>query len=90
MEQRCLLTAVLHKQCSASKVIKSTNAGVVLDFNGENEVLNICNNFSFAFQEFLSFSRGFDPSKVNIKEFQEYTSFSVTRILANKLNELFK
>ena len=82
--------AVLHKHSSASNVIKSTNAGVVLDFHGENEVMNISNNFSFAFQDFLAFLKRFDFSKVNKKGFQEYTSYSVTRLLAHKLNELIK
>jgi hypothetical protein len=82
--------AVLHKKSTACSVIKGSNAGLVLDFNGENEVMNICKKFSISFQDFFLFVKGFDSFKVNKSGFQEYNAYEVTRLLADKLNELFK
>lgn len=79
------LLAVLHKQSTAVNVIKQSKAGVVLAFNGEEDLLLIKNEFSNVYQNYTSFLTGFDKSRVNMNIFDTYSAKSVTSRLAELL-----
>lgn len=80
------IAAVLHQASSACEVIKTSNAGMVLDFDGENEVLKIGNNFPNFLTNFLLYIQKFDSNKVNLTKLHEYSANQVTKLLAEKLN----
>ncbi|MEQ1553450.1 MAG: hypothetical protein ABL929_04675 [Ferruginibacter sp.] len=81
------LFAVLHAQSSAVKVIKDSNVGVVIDFNGENDVENIKKSFVHSFFGYKKFLHTFKKEQVNTELFNEYSAFEVTKKLASLLDE---
>jgi hypothetical protein len=87
------ILAVLHAASSAVNVIKASNAGCVLAFNGVDEIDIIKNNFANTFLVFKEFKRNFLKEQVNTELFNEYSAHAVTQKLAllldnvvNKLN----
>jgi hypothetical protein len=81
--------AVLHEKSTAAKVLYETNAGQSLCFNGEIELKKIEDDFVLSFSEFRRFAMNFNPGQVNHKLFEEYSSKSVTKKLAEALDTLF-
>jgi len=84
------LMAILHKESTAVHVIRKSGAGLVLDFDGENGVESIRNNFSNFFECFRQFFSSFQPTKVDQKEFEQYSAKNVTRQLGTLLNAVLK
>lgn len=84
------LLAVLHQQSTAVEVIRSSHAGIVMDFNGEEGIGFIKENFVALFQTFRQFLGGFDPTQVNMELFEQYSAFNVTRRLALLLDQAIK
>lgn len=80
--------AVLHSASSAVGVIRNSQAGVVLSFNGEAEAENAGELFAGAFTEWRTFQRSFDPVKVDMQEFNKYSAYEVTKILAELLDKI--
>lgn len=80
------LMAILHKESTAVNVIRNSGAGLVLDFDGENGVELIRNNFSNFFECFRQFFSSFQPTQVDQKEFEQYSAKNVTKQLAALLN----
>jgi len=78
--------AVLHKNSSAVKVLKESGGGIVLDFNGENEIDLIKNTFSLTFNNYLTFINTFDKNKINTKIFEQYSAKNITEKLALLIN----
>ncbi len=81
------ILAILHTNSTAVNVIRNSNAGIVLDFNGVEFLNNISENLSNLFVEFVSFKNNFTPSQVNQTLFNEYSAFAVTKKLAALLNQ---
>ena len=77
--------AVLHTQSTAVKVLKEAKAGVVLTFNGEDDVTIVKNSFISEFTTFLDFIHFFKPEKINTLLFDQYSAKSITKILADLL-----
>src|SRR6185437_9373210 len=73
------LMAILHRESTAVNVIRKSGAGLLLDFDGENEVESIRKNFSDFFECFLQFFSSFQPTKVDQKEFEQYSAKNVTK-----------
>ncbi len=84
------LMAVLHKESTAVNVIRNSGAGLVLDFDGENGVGSISNNFSNFFECFRQFFSSFQPTKVDQKKFIQYSAKNVTRQLGTLLDAVLK
>lgn len=84
------LFAVLHKKSTAVEVIRKSNAGVVLDFNGEEELMYIGEKFSDQFDEYLFFTSQFQPDHVEVDIFNQYSAKNVTAQLALLLDEVVK
>lgn len=79
--------AILHQESSACKVIEETKAGITLAFNGESDLAKIADTFFSKWQSYLNFQQTFDPSQINQEAFEAYSARSVTKILANALNQ---
>jgi hypothetical protein len=82
------IAAVLHKESSACEVIRSSNAGMVLDFDGESDTKKIEENFPIFLSNFLSFLSSFNSQNVNQKLFSQYSAQTVTKLLAQALNKI--
>jgi hypothetical protein len=82
--------AVLHQQSSACKVIRGAQAGVVLDFDGEDDVDKVLNQFADSFMQYKTFSLQYQYEQVDQQELMQYSARSVTAILANALNRVAK
>jgi hypothetical protein len=80
--------AVLHAQSTACAVIRTTSAGVVLDFDGEAGVESIRSRFSRVFRQYVSFLSGFSPQNVDKVRFEEFSAKAVTGRLAALLGRV--
>ena len=80
--------AILHKESSACKVIRSSHAGIVLDFDGEPGLQDICINFNKKWKEYLQFLKSFSAEKIDHQEFEKYSARNVTGILVEALNKI--
>lgn len=80
------IAAILHSCSTGVSVIRQSNAGQVLDFNGEDEVMKIENDFQQFFNQFTGFAKLFDKEKVDMQIFQQYSAVSVTGKLTALLN----
>ncbi len=82
------ILAVLHAQSSAVDVLQQANAGLVLKFNGENNLKIIEDNFNNTMDDFLLFKNAFNIDQVNTSLFNEYSAKAVTEKLAILLNKV--
>ena len=82
------LFAVLHAQSSAVEIIQQSKAGVVLAFNGEEELNKIYKEFMNAYIDFRNFAQAFIPSAVDQLIFERYSAKETTKQLALLLNKL--
>ena len=78
--------AVLHAESTAVDVLRSTRAGIVLDFPDAGAPDAVRSGFMRAFLAFQEFSNGFDPSKVDRSSFERFSARSVTSQLASCLD----
>ncbi len=83
------ILAVLHTQSTAVDIVRSTNAGTVLAFNGEEGVEEIKNGFNAFFKTFLSFNQSYNPDHVDTVLFNQYSAKEVTRQLSDLLQKTF-
>lgn len=79
--------AVLHKASSAAGVVASTNAGVVLAFNGEEGLQAIKENFKNTFQQYRIFQKIFNTANVKMEIFEQFSAKNVTAQLAQLLDK---
>jgi hypothetical protein len=82
------LIAVLHKQSTAASIVEKSNAGKVLVFEGEDDLLSIRNNFISTWNDFIIYSNNYSHLKVDMKEFEKYSAKSVTMQLVDLLNKI--
>ena len=80
--------AVLHKDSSAVKVIEKSNVGIVLSFNGEEDVKTIKQSFLSSFIAFKEFKNGFTKNQIELSIFEQYSAFAVTKKLAELLDKV--
>ena len=76
-----------HEFSNRSLLIRKSNSGVVLDFNGEAEIDKISTDFISVFQSFKIFKNSFVKEQINQSLFSEYSAFAVTEKLAVLLNK---
>jgi hypothetical protein len=72
------------------EVIRASNAGLVLDFNGQDEVQNLESDFPDFFKSWTQFAQEFKPNMVDQTVFDMYSARSVTATLAALLNSIFQ
>ncbi|MBX2931845.1 MAG: hypothetical protein KF781_07870 [Chitinophagaceae bacterium] len=82
------LFAVLHKASTACNVIEASKAGMVLAFEGEEDIDTIGKNFTEFFKNYLQYITQFNPSEVNKEIFNQYSAREVTKLLATQLNAI--
>ncbi len=82
--------AVLHQASTACDIIENSNAGVVLRFNGENDLASIYTSFCKQWEQYMSFIHTFQAKQVNDSEFNKYSARSVTHTLATILDQIIK
>ena len=73
------IIAVLHKQSTAVEALRSTKAGIVLSFNGENDIKNLKINFKIFFAESLTFIKSYNSGLVDLKVFEKYSAFNILK-----------
>lgn len=80
--------AVLHKESTAVKVLESSGAGIVLDFDGEGGVNKISEFFDSFFIKFQKFAQDFNPANVDMHFFNDYSAKEITNSLTKLLNKV--
>lgn len=83
-----MLLAILHKDSTAVNVIRNANAGLVLDFAGEEGVSTIKEMFPKILEEYLTKLKTFKPEDVDLTEFNQYSAENVTAQLVSLLNQI--
>jgi glycosyltransferase involved in cell wall biosynthesis len=84
------ILAVLHKESTAVQVLKESGAGIVVEFNGEQEVSIIEQIFPYHFNRYLEWIKVYDPHKIKMEFFNEYSAKNVTKTLAGLLDDVMK
>lgn len=82
--------AVLHQASSACQVIRESETGTVLDFDGVEDLSKINTQFVSLWQQHLLFLEQFKPENINKSQFDKYSAKSVTEILVEHLNKSLK
>ncbi len=80
--------AVLHKESTAVKILESSGAGIVLDFDGEGGVNKISEFFDSFFIKFQKFAQDFNPANVDMHFFNDYSAKEITNSLTKLLNKV--
>ena len=80
--------AVLHQESSACSVVKETQSGTVLAFKGEEGLPKIGLAFPEKWKSHLTFLKEFDAGQVKQDQFEKYSAKSVTKVLADALNQV--
>ena len=79
--------AVLHQASTACEVVRETGVGTVLAFDGPGDVETIEADFADAFRAFRAFADAYDPDQMDRAAFEAYSARSVTRTLAEALDQ---
>ena len=82
--------AILHEASTAVNILQESGAGMVLSFNGEEEVGKVGNEFAHAFEQFNHFLSDFNATDVNKEIFNAYSAKNVTAKLAALLDKVFE
>jgi hypothetical protein len=80
--------AVLHQFSSGCNVIRETNVGAVLTFNGEDDIASIQKSFATAFGQFKNSLHCKPVFSKTFEAFSSYSAYAVTERLVNLLNRL--
>ncbi len=82
------ILAVLHQQSTAVKVLHQSGAGIVLTFDGEDDLKTLANSFNQTFKNFIHFIKVYNPANINKDLFANYSAKNVTRVLADLLDKI--
>lgn len=82
------ILGVLHRASTGVAVIRGSHAGIVLDFEGEQDLGKIRNTFALVFDEYRSFVTKYDFTEVDHSPFREYSAVRITGILVNSINKI--
>lgn len=80
--------AILHSASTACQIIKESNVGIVLDFNGEPELNKISETFIEKWISFQDYIKSYNQNNINLDYFNQYSAQAVTNILANALTKI--
>ncbi|MEO5892449.1 MAG: hypothetical protein ABIQ31_19525 [Ferruginibacter sp.] len=79
--------AVLHVASTGINVLQKSKAGIVLDFDGEEGIEKIKQDFTGTFLTYKSFAQSFNSTDVDLNVFREYSASKVTGKLALLLEQ---
>jgi len=82
--------AILHQNSTAVNIIRQSGAGMVLDYNGENDLMKIETDFIPSFEKYREWTKTFDPNAVDMNLFEKYSAGAVTEKLAGLLDKIFE
>jgi hypothetical protein len=82
------ILAVLHKASSAVEMLRSSKAGMVLAFNGEDGIDFLEEHFTPFANKYLEWIKVFKPSDIDKEVFKDYSAEAVTGKLAQLLKQL--
>jgi hypothetical protein len=82
------ILAVLHKQSTAVQVLRESEAGVVLEFEGANNLQSVRTGWLAAWLQYREFLADFKPEQVNRTFFDQYSARNITKQLARLLNQV--
>lgn len=82
------ILAVLHRESTGVKVIRDSQAGVVIDFDGEGDLERVRNIFVERFAEFKVFSDRYNYDLIDHAIFEKYSAEKITEKLVNGINEI--
>ena len=80
------ILGVLNEKTSAVAILKQSDAGMVLDFNGDEGLDHIEKSFSNFLEQFIKWTENFNPSQIKLEIFNEYSASAVTKKLADLLD----
>ena len=80
--------AILHQQSSGTQVIENANAGLVLAFNGIEDIETVGKKFTQVWKKFEAYIKSFHPIEINMEVFEKYSASAVTKQLAAMLNKI--
>ena len=81
------ILALLHEASTASHVVESSGAGLVLTFNENNFQEKIHSGFAGVFVAYRQFAADFQFSRIDMAAFLEYSAEKVTAVLAGLLEK---
>ena len=86
------ILAVLHQQSSAGRVLETAKAGILLNFNGVEELDLIEQRFAKAFEGLLHLTTIYHPPETNAEKklLEQYSAKSITGQLSELLNRIVK
>jgi hypothetical protein len=82
------ILAILHEESTAVKVLRESNAGIVITMNGEEDIVSLPIRFLEGLKQFQEFQHSFNPNKINKDAFDQYSAKAVTAKLVEKLDEI--
>jgi len=80
--------AILHQESSACEIIKKSRVGIVLEFNGRENLNVIANNFVSEWETYIDFLSKYNIENVDSAIFDQYSAVEVTKTLATGLDKL--
>jgi hypothetical protein len=80
--------AVLHKKSTGVTVIEGSKGGIVLSFDGENDIASVGQSFLKYWKEYLQFVSNFSKDKVDQSFFTSYTTWHCAESLVNTLDKI--
>ena len=84
------ILAVLHRESTAVKVLEESHGGVVITFNGEDDLDKLKINFAPVMENFKKFIKEYNPAAIRKDLFDQYSAKNVTSQLAMLLNQVSK
>jgi len=78
--------AVLHQESTAVRVLKESGAGIVLEFDGNEGLQKIENDFPASMEDFKSFIKTYNKNTIRKELFDQYSAKNITQTLASLLN----
>jgi hypothetical protein len=79
--------AILHQASTAAGVLAGSGAGMVIGVDGENGVAVVKETFAQCFEQFLLFMGTYNVANIRMQEFDKYSAYNVTRMLAEALDK---
>jgi hypothetical protein len=80
--------AVLNKQSTAVQVLRESEAGVVLEFEGANDLQSLRTGWLAVWLHYQNFVASFKPGQVNRTFFDQYSARNITKQLVQLLNQV--
>lgn len=82
------ILAVLHRESTGVGVIRNSHAGIVLDFDGEDDLKKIEKGFLSLFQQFEAFHDTYDYETIDPSAFEQFSAHGITGKLIRTISKI--